>query len=100
MTTKPSYKPWHEVVQLRDDLKTGELSLAVFAADLYDVIMQKGPAASVRTSRRILRSHLSHLQSAGTSQRRGLAFGRQKRQSVPKALGQLRRWQNPYAHHT
>lgn len=42
MTTKPSPKPWHEVVQLRDDLKTGELSLAVFAADLYDVVMQKG----------------------------------------------------------
>lgn len=42
MTTKPAYKPWHEVVQLRDDLKTGELSLAVFAADLYDVVMQKG----------------------------------------------------------
>ena len=39
---KPSWKPWHEVVQLRDDLKTGELSLAVFAADLYDVVMQKG----------------------------------------------------------
>lgn len=37
-----SWKPWHQVVQLRDDLKTGELSLAVFAADLYDVIMQKG----------------------------------------------------------
>ena len=34
--------PWHEVVQLRDDLKTGELSLAVFAADLYDVVMQQG----------------------------------------------------------
>ena len=42
MTTKPSFKPWHQVVQLRDDLKTGELSLAVFAADLYDVVMQKG----------------------------------------------------------
>ena len=42
MTTKPSWKPWHEIVQLRDDLKTGELSLAVFAADLYDVVMQKG----------------------------------------------------------
>ena len=42
MTTKTSPKPWHEVVQLRDDLKTGELSLAVFAADLYDVVMQKG----------------------------------------------------------
>ena len=37
MTTKPSYKPWHEVVQLRDGLKTGELLLAVFAADLCDV---------------------------------------------------------------
>ncbi len=29
--------PWHEVVQLRDDLRTGELSLSLFAADLYDV---------------------------------------------------------------
>ena len=42
MTRKLPHKPWHEVVQLRDDLKTGELSLAVFAADLYDVVMQKG----------------------------------------------------------
>ena len=42
MTRKLPHKPWHEVVQLRDDLKTGQLSLAVFAADLYDVIMQKG----------------------------------------------------------
>ena len=39
---KTSLKPWHEVVQLRDDLKTGELSLSIFAADLYDVMMQKG----------------------------------------------------------
>ena len=39
---KPSWKPWHEVVQLRDDLRTGELSLAVFAADLYDVVTQRG----------------------------------------------------------
>ena len=42
MKTQPPRKPWHEVVQLRDDLKSGELSLAVFAADLYDVVMQKG----------------------------------------------------------
>ena len=42
MTTQPSRQPWHKVVQLRDDLKSGELSLAVFAADLYDVVMQKG----------------------------------------------------------
>lgn len=39
---KTTWKPWHEVVALRDDLKTGELSLAIFAADLYDVIMQRG----------------------------------------------------------
>lgn len=33
------WKPWHEAVKLRDDLKTGELTLAMFAADLYEVIM-------------------------------------------------------------
>lgn len=27
------------VVQLRDDLRLGELSLAIFAADLYDLVM-------------------------------------------------------------
>jgi len=36
-----TWKPWHQIVQLRDDLKSGELSLAFFAADLYDVIMGK-----------------------------------------------------------
>lgn len=35
------WTPWHKVVQLRDDLKSGDLSLAIFAADLYDVIMGK-----------------------------------------------------------
>lgn len=37
--SKLAWKPWHQVVQIRDDLKSGELSLAVFAADLYDVVM-------------------------------------------------------------
>jgi len=32
-------KPWHQVVKLREDVKTGELTLAMFAADLYDVKM-------------------------------------------------------------
>lgn len=37
---KTAWTPWHQVVQLRDDLKTeDELSLTVFAADLYDVAM-------------------------------------------------------------
>ena len=35
------WTPWHKVVQLRDDLKSGKLPLAIFAADLYDVIMGK-----------------------------------------------------------
>ena len=42
MAQRHAQKPWHEVVRLRGDLKSGELSLAVFAADLYDVVMQKG----------------------------------------------------------
>ncbi len=40
MTT--TYTPWHKVVTLRPDLKSGELSLATFAADLYDVTARKG----------------------------------------------------------
>src|SRR5690348_11438144 len=41
MVSKMAWKPWHEVVQLRNELKTGELSLSIFAADLYDVVMGK-----------------------------------------------------------
>ncbi|HYT89879.1 MAG TPA: DUF499 domain-containing protein [Gemmataceae bacterium] len=40
-STRSPWKPWHKVVQLRSDLRAGELSLAVFAADLYDVVMGK-----------------------------------------------------------
>jgi hypothetical protein len=36
------WKPWHEVVKLRDDLRSGELPLHMFAADLYEVMMQRG----------------------------------------------------------
>jgi Protein of unknown function (DUF499) len=36
------WKPWHKVVLLREDLKSGDLALATFAADLYDVAMKKG----------------------------------------------------------
>lgn len=34
---------WRHVVQVRDDVKTGELTLARFAADLYDVVRNRGP---------------------------------------------------------
>ena len=36
------WTPWHQVVQVRDDIRSGEMSLAIFAADLYDVAMRKG----------------------------------------------------------
>jgi hypothetical protein len=36
------WTPWHQVVDLRDDVRTGELSLSAFAADLYEVAMQAG----------------------------------------------------------
>lgn len=39
---KHPWKSWHEVVTLRDDLKSGELPLHMFAADLYEVLMQGG----------------------------------------------------------
>ena len=35
----PPWTPWHQAVRLRDDVRTGELSLNIFAADLYDVVM-------------------------------------------------------------
>lgn len=40
---KPTAKPWHHVVQLRDDITNQELSQKQFAADLYDVVMGSNP---------------------------------------------------------
>lgn len=39
---KLPWKAWHEVVKLRDDLRSGDLPLHMFAADLYEVMMQNG----------------------------------------------------------
>lgn len=39
---KLPWTPWHKVVNLRDDLKSGDLPLHMFAADLYEVMMQTG----------------------------------------------------------
>lgn len=40
---KTTTKPWHQVVQLRDDITNQELSQKQFAADLYDVVMDRNP---------------------------------------------------------
>ncbi|MDR0827625.1 MAG: DUF499 domain-containing protein [Desulfovibrio sp.] len=42
MATTPNWKPWHKVVDLRPDLRSGELALHLFAADLHEAVMQKG----------------------------------------------------------
>lgn len=39
---KLPWTTWHEAVKLRDDLKSGELPMHMFAADLYEVMMQNG----------------------------------------------------------
>ena len=40
--TRNMPKPWREVVRPRGDLKSGELSLAMFAADLHDAAARRG----------------------------------------------------------
>jgi predicted AAA+ superfamily ATPase len=39
---KTPWTPWKEVVKLREDLRSGELTMAMFAADLNEVVMHKG----------------------------------------------------------
>ena len=39
---KLPWTPWHKVVKLREDIKSGELPLHMFAPDLYEVVMQRG----------------------------------------------------------
>ena len=42
MTKKNRPTPWRDLVHLRDELRTGELTLAEFAADLHDVAARTG----------------------------------------------------------
>ncbi len=40
----PSHvQPWHQVMELREEIRTGDLSLAFFAADLTKAVMGEGP---------------------------------------------------------
>ena len=38
----PTPTPWHQVVRLKAELRSGELSLAEFAADLHEVVTRAG----------------------------------------------------------
>ena len=42
MTAKTRLRPWHQVVSLKDELRSGSLSLAEFAADLHEVTLGAG----------------------------------------------------------
>ena len=42
MTKQHRLRPWHEVVRLKEELRTGELALAEFAADLHEVTLAEG----------------------------------------------------------
>ena len=42
MTKTHRPRPWHQVVRLKDELRSGELALAEFAADLHEVALAQG----------------------------------------------------------
>lgn len=42
MTKTHRPRPWHQVVRLKEELRTGELALAEFAADLHEVALAEG----------------------------------------------------------
>jgi hypothetical protein len=46
----PSLTPWHKVISLLLDLRSGELSLAAFAADCMPVLVSLVPAGSKERS--------------------------------------------------
>src|SRR5437879_4274092 len=88
--SKLPWTPWHKVLQIRDDLKSGELSLAVFAADLYDVMMGKArPVYQKPHEFFALTYHLSNFQLARACQGRHRAAGGQEQQSGPSARTHL-----------
>ncbi len=43
--TKLGGAPWHKVVRIRPDAKSGELSLNIMAADLHDLAVGKAKPA-------------------------------------------------------
>ena len=53
MTRNTRSKPWHEVVRLKEELRSGELALAEFAADLHEVTLAEGRRCTSGTVVRI-----------------------------------------------
>ena len=97
--TKLPWKPWHQVVQLRPDLLSGDLSLSQFAADLYDVVMDRGTSV-YRIPYEFFALTYPDVQPPRAGEGRGSPPGRQERQGDPPARADLRRRQDPHADHS
>ena len=66
-TTRP--EPWHRVVRLKDELRSGELTLAEFAADLHEVTLGQGTRPVYEDPARFFALTFPHHRPAGTRSR-------------------------------
>ena len=96
--TKLPWKPWHQVVQFRPDFLSGDLPMAQFAADLYDVVMDRGTSV-YRIPDEFFALTYPDLQPPRAGEGRGPSPGGQERQGDPPARADLRRRQDPHADH-
>ena len=99
MTRTNRPRPWHEVVRLKEELRSGELALAEFAADLYEVAQAQGRRPGLRGPGEVLRADLSHPRVARAGEGRGGAARRTERQGGAAARADLRRREDAHADH-
>ena len=100
LMNKLPWTPWHKVVGLRDDLRSGEmLTLAIFAADLYDVVMGKAGRRSTPKPEEFFALTYPTFNLRELAKDVLTPPGRQERQGRPPARADLRRRQDPHPHH-
>jgi hypothetical protein len=83
---------WHEVVKLRGDLRSGDLPLHLFTADLYEVMMQNGKRPIYEMPEEFFA--LSHAQPAGAGARSRPTLNRQMKANVKANETPSFFWQN------
>ena len=96
---KPAWKTWHEVVKLRGDLRTGDLPLHMFAADLYEVMMQNGKRPIYEKPEEFFALTFPTHNLRNLVRGRGTAPGRQERQGGAATGADVRWRQNAHADH-
>ena len=96
-TTRP--EPWHHVVRLKEELRTGELTLAEFAADLHEVTLGRGTRPVYEDPARFFAlTYPTHALRELGQGRGGAARGREH-QGGAATGADLRRRQDPHPHH-